>query len=144
MNRLIIIGVAVVAVLYVLFSSIYVVNEREQAIVMRFGQITDVRTEPGIYFKIPTSIVDSVQIIEDRLLRYDIADMTRAGFGRQVLRGRRVPHLPHRRSAAVPRARAGRARGGRRPYRDPLRRGAAPGLRSARVQRGALRRARRR
>ena len=76
MNRLIIIGLAVVAVLYVLFSSLYVVNEREQAIVMRFGQITDVRSEPGIYFKVPTSIVDSVQIIEDRLLRFDIADMT--------------------------------------------------------------------
>jgi membrane protease subunit HflC len=76
MNRLIIIGIAVVAALYVLFSSIYVVNEREQAIVMRFGQITDVRKEPGIYFKIPTSVVDSVQIIEDRLLRFDIADMT--------------------------------------------------------------------
>ena len=75
MNRLIIIGVAVVAILYVLFSSLYVVNEREQAIVMRFGQITDVRTEPGIYFKVPTSIVDSVQIVEDRLLRADISDM---------------------------------------------------------------------
>jgi modulator of FtsH protease HflC len=76
MNRLIIIAIAVIAVLYVFFSSLYVVNEREQAIVMRFGQITDVRAEPGLYFKVPTSIVDSVQIIEDRLLRFDIADMT--------------------------------------------------------------------
>ncbi|WP_297108905.1 protease modulator HflC [uncultured Devosia sp.] len=75
-NRLFIIGAVIVAALYVLFSSIYVVNEREQAIVLRFGQITDVRTEPGLYFKIPTDIVDSVQIIEDRLLRQDIADMT--------------------------------------------------------------------
>ncbi|MET3924789.1 protease modulator HflC [Devosia sp. 2618] len=74
-NRLIIIGVVILAALYVFFSSIYIVNEREQAIVMRFGQITDVRTEPGVYFKIPTDIVDSVQIIEDRLLRYDIANM---------------------------------------------------------------------
>ena len=74
-NRLIIIGVVVVAALYVFFSSMYVVNERDQAIVMRFGQITDVRTEPGIYFKIPTDIVDSVQIIEDRLLRQDITDL---------------------------------------------------------------------
>ena len=65
MNRLIILGVIVVAALYVVFSSIYVVNEREQAIVMRFGQITDVKTEPGLYFKIPTNVVDSVQIIED-------------------------------------------------------------------------------
>jgi len=74
-NRLIILGAIVLAALYVVFSSIYIVDEREQAIVMRFGQITDVRTEPGIYFKVPTDVVDSVQIIEDRLLRYDIANM---------------------------------------------------------------------
>ena len=74
-NRLYIIGAVIIGALYVLFSSIYIVDEREQAIVMRFGQITDVRTEPGLYFKIPTDFVDSVQIVEDRLLRYDIANM---------------------------------------------------------------------
>ena len=74
-NRLIIIGVVILAALYVFFSSMYVVNERDQAIVTRFGAITDVRTEPGIYFKIPTDFVDSVQIIEDRLLRQDITDL---------------------------------------------------------------------
>lgn len=46
MNKLIILGVAVVALLYIFVSSIFVVNEREQAIVMRFGQITDVKTTP--------------------------------------------------------------------------------------------------
>ena len=76
MNRLIILGVVLIAAIYVLVSSIYVVNEREQAIVLRFGQITDVKTEPGVYFKLPTTIVDSVQIIEDRLLRYDVANLT--------------------------------------------------------------------
>jgi len=75
MNRLIAAGVAVIAVLYLLFSSIYIVNVREQAIVLRFGQITAVRTDPGLYFKLPTSLVDTVQIIEDRLLRYDIANL---------------------------------------------------------------------
>jgi membrane protease subunit HflC len=75
MNRLIVAAIAGVIVLYVLFSSMYVVNEREQAIVMRFGRITEVHTEPGIYFKLPTSLVDNVQVIEDRLLRYDIANM---------------------------------------------------------------------
>ena len=76
MNRLIVLGVGVVVLLYVLFSSIYVVNVREQAIVMRFGRITEVHSEPGLYFKIPTSFIDSVQIIEDRLLRYDVANLT--------------------------------------------------------------------
>ena len=76
MNRLIAAGVVLVVVLYVLFSSLYVVNPREQAIVTRFGQITDVKAEPGLYFKLPTSLVDNVQIVENRLLRYDIANMT--------------------------------------------------------------------
>ena len=75
MNRLIAAGVAVVVILYLLFSSLYVVNVREQAIVMRFGKITDVKSAPGLYFKLPTSLVDTVQIVEDRLLRYDIANM---------------------------------------------------------------------
>ena len=76
MNRLIILGLVVLGALYVLFSSIYVVNEREQAIVLRFGSINDVKTEPGLYFKVPTDIMDTVQIIEDRLLRYNAANMT--------------------------------------------------------------------
>jgi len=75
MNRLIILGVAILAVIYLAFSSMYVVNEREQAIVMRFGRITDIHNEPGLYFKIPTSLVDTVQIVENRLLRYDLANM---------------------------------------------------------------------
>ena len=75
-NKLVIFALAVIAVGYVLLSSLFIVNEREQAIVTRFGEITDVKTEPGIYFKLPTTIVDNVQVIEDRLLRYDLQDMT--------------------------------------------------------------------
>jgi membrane protease subunit HflC len=76
MNRLLILAVVLIAAVYVFFSSLYVVNEREQAIVLRFGSISDVKMEPGLYFKIPTDAIDSVQIIEDRLLRYDLSNMT--------------------------------------------------------------------
>jgi modulator of FtsH protease HflC len=76
MNRLIIAGVVVVGLIYVFFSSLYVVNEREQAIVLRFGSIQEVKTEPGIYFKVPTDVIDTVQIVERRLLRYDLSNMT--------------------------------------------------------------------
>ncbi len=76
MNKMTLVVVAVLAALYILFSSLFVVNERNQAIVTRFGEITRVHTEPGIYFKVPTDIVESVQIIEDRLLRYDLDDIT--------------------------------------------------------------------
>jgi membrane protease subunit HflC len=76
MNRLIAAAIAVVVIIYLLFSSLYIVNPRQQAIVTRFGQITAVRTEPGLYFKLPTSLVDNVQIVDNRLLRYDAANMT--------------------------------------------------------------------
>lgn len=74
-NRLTIIAIAVLAVLYAIFSSLFVVNERQQAIVTRFGEITRVHTEPGVYFKVPTDIMESVQIIEGRMLHYDLADI---------------------------------------------------------------------
>lgn len=76
MNRLVIAAVVVIGALYLLFSSIFVVNEREQAIVTRFGAIERIHAEPGLYFKLPTTFVEQVQIIEDRLLRYDIGNMT--------------------------------------------------------------------
>lgn len=75
MNKLVVAGIAVLVAIYIFFSALYLVNERDQAIVLRFGQITDVRTEPGVYFKIPTDVIDTVQIIDDRLLRTDISDL---------------------------------------------------------------------
>jgi len=76
-NRLPIIGVIVVAVLFLLYSSVFVVNQREQAIVLRFGEIVDVKPQPGIYFKAPFSFfdADTVQIIENRILRFDLDDI---------------------------------------------------------------------
>ena len=58
-----------------IWSAVFIVNEREQAIVLRFGEIARIEQEPGVYFKVPTSFVESVQIIEDRLLRLDMEDM---------------------------------------------------------------------
>jgi len=73
-NRLPIIAVGVALALFLLYSSIFVVNQREQAIVLRFGEIVDVKSEPGLYFKLPFSFfdADTVQIIENRLLRFDL------------------------------------------------------------------------
>lgn len=76
-NRLPVLGVIVAVVLLLLYSSVFVVNQREQALVMRFGEIVDVKSEPGIYFKLPFSFfdADTVQIIENRLLRFDLDDI---------------------------------------------------------------------
>ncbi|MEO3414425.1 protease modulator HflC [Roseovarius sp. CAU 1744] len=54
--------VAVVAVL----SAIFIVDEREKVLVLRFGQIKQVRVEPGLGFKVP--LLDEVVRYEDRIL----------------------------------------------------------------------------
>lgn len=76
-NRLPIVAVVVAVLLFIGWSSIFVVNERQQAIVLRFGEIVDVKTEPGIYFKAPFGFLeaDNVQLIEDRVLRFDLDDI---------------------------------------------------------------------
>jgi membrane protease subunit HflC len=74
-NRLVILAVILVAGIYTFFSSIFILNERQQAIVLRFGEITRVVQEPGLNFKIPTDLIETVQIIDDRILRYERDDM---------------------------------------------------------------------
>ncbi len=98
-NRLPILGVVVALIVALLYGSIFVVNERQQAIVLRFGEIVEVKSEPGLYFKLPFAFLeaDNVQLIEDRILRFDLDDIRVPGFRRQVLRGRCIHCLSHRR-----------------------------------------------
>jgi membrane protease subunit HflC len=73
-NRLPIVAVIAAVVLFLVYSSIFVVNARQQAIVLRFGEIVDVKTDPGIYFKLPFPFLeaDNVQMVEKRVLRFDL------------------------------------------------------------------------
>ncbi len=68
----ILVGIAVV--LFLVYSSVFIVNAREQAIVVRFGEIQSVKTEPGIYFKLPFAFMDAdrVQYVSDQELRFDL------------------------------------------------------------------------
>ena len=50
----------VVAVLVA--SSLFIVDEREKALVLRLGRVVDVKEEPGLGFKLP---------VIDRVVRYD-------------------------------------------------------------------------
>jgi membrane protease subunit HflC len=72
-NRLTAVLVGLAVLLFFGYSSIFVVNERQQAIVVRFGQIQDVKTAPGLYFKLPFAFMDAdrVQYVENRALRFD-------------------------------------------------------------------------
>ncbi|MCV3208984.1 protease modulator HflC [Mesorhizobium sp. YC-39] len=73
-NRLPVIAVIAAVILFLLYSSVFVVNARQQALVLRFGEIVDVKNQPGIYFKAPFAFfdADSVQLIENRVLRFDL------------------------------------------------------------------------
>lgn len=59
---------AVVA-LFLASSAVFIVDEREKALVMQFGQVKAVRPDPGLYFKIP--FVQEVVKYEDRILSLD-------------------------------------------------------------------------
>ncbi|MXQ07968.1 protease modulator HflC [Alphaproteobacteria bacterium GH1-50] len=60
--------VAVLAIVGVL-SSIFIVDEREKALVLQFGQIRAVKQEPGLAFKIP--FIQEVVRYDDRILSLD-------------------------------------------------------------------------
>lgn len=60
---------ALVILIVVLLSSIYIVDEREKALVLQFGQIKAVREEPGIALKLP--FVQQVVKYDDRILSLD-------------------------------------------------------------------------
>lgn len=50
-------------------SAIYIVDEREQALLFQLGEVVDVKTSPGIYFKIP--LVQNVRFFDSRILTMD-------------------------------------------------------------------------
>ena len=72
--RLTVILVLVAILLATAYSSMFIVTERNQALVLRFGEITRVESEPGLYFKIPTSFVETVQYVDKRLLTLNLDD----------------------------------------------------------------------
>jgi len=53
MNRLTLAIPAVIIVIALGLSSLFIVDERENVLVLQFGQVRQVRTEPGLYFRVP-------------------------------------------------------------------------------------------
>lgn len=55
-------------------SSIYVVDERKQALVLEFGKVKEIKTDPGLYFKMPTPI-NTVMFYDKRILPLETDDL---------------------------------------------------------------------
>mgnify|MGYP000172669979 FL=1 len=69
-NRLIAAGIGFVALIYILSSSIFVVDQRKYAVVFSFGQIVRVIENPGIQVKLPAPF-ESVRFFDRRILTID-------------------------------------------------------------------------
>ena len=90
--------VALVGIVFVILSSVFIVDEREKALVLQFGQIKSVKEDPGLSFKVPfiqevvkyddrirpldtdeTEVTpsDDRRLVVDAFARYRIADVVR-------------------------------------------------------------------
>jgi modulator of FtsH protease HflC len=68
--KLIIPIIAVIAAVVLLVSSVYVLDQSQQAIVVQFGEpVGDVVTEPGLHFKAP--FIQEVRRFDKRVLAWD-------------------------------------------------------------------------
>lgn len=57
-------------ILFALLSSVFIVDERQKALVLQFGRVVSVKEDPGLKFKIP--FVQDVVRYDDRILSRDI------------------------------------------------------------------------
>ena len=65
----------IVALLVVLGSSIFTVDQRQYAIVFQLGEVRDVISQPGLYFKWP--MIQNVRYFDKRILTLDTSEPER-------------------------------------------------------------------
>ena len=63
------------ALLFLGSSSLYIVDQRQQAIVFQLGEVVDVKSAPGLYFKLP--LVQNVRFFESRIMTMDTVEPER-------------------------------------------------------------------
>jgi modulator of FtsH protease HflC len=67
--------VAVVIVLVVASMSLFTVDQRQQAIVFRLGEVVSIKTEPGLYWKLP--LIEDVRFFDTRIHTVDAEEPER-------------------------------------------------------------------
>ena len=70
MNRILASLIGLIAVIYLLASSIFIVDQRQFAVVFSFGQIVRVIQEPGLQLKFPAPF-ENVRFFDRRILTID-------------------------------------------------------------------------
>ena len=61
--------IGLVVLVAIVSNALYVVNERERAVLLKFGEVVATDIQPGLHFKIP--IVNDVRRFESRLITLD-------------------------------------------------------------------------
>jgi len=113
MNRLTLLIPVLFGAAALALSSVFVVDERENVLVLQFGQVQQVRTEPGLYFRIPliqevvrydarilglqsqpleVTPLDDRRLVVDAFVRWRITDVTqfRQAVGAEGVRAAQV------------------------------------------------------
>ena len=70
-----IIGGIIVAILLLIYSTVFIVDERKQALVLAFGKVDRVITDPGLHFKLPAPFNTKI-IYEERILPLETNEVT--------------------------------------------------------------------
>lgn len=71
MNKSIFILPVIVIAAAAILSSLFIVDEREKALVLRFGRVVQVVEDPGLGFRVP--FVDQIVTYDDRIISIDMA-----------------------------------------------------------------------
>ena len=64
-----VISIVIALTVFIAYSSVFVVDERQKALVLQFGQVSDVKEDPGMAFKLP--FIQQVVRYDDRILSLD-------------------------------------------------------------------------
>ena len=64
--------IIIVLGLIVFFTTVFTVDERQQVVILQFGDPIRTITEPGLHFKLPVPFQNIVRF-DDRLLEYDVS-----------------------------------------------------------------------
>jgi membrane protease subunit HflC len=67
--------IGAVAVLILLSMSVFVVDQRQNAIVFQLGEVVSVKTQPGLNFKVP--LMQNVRFFDSRILTLDTGEPER-------------------------------------------------------------------
>jgi membrane protease subunit HflC len=67
--------IGLVALLLILSMSMFVVDQRQNSIVFRLGEVVAIQKEPGLYFKVP--LLDNVRFFDVRILTIDTPEPER-------------------------------------------------------------------